>query len=175
MEKSYKEIMPQITTFMFDVDGVLTNGLITITTSGELIRNMNIKDGYALKTAIDAGYNVCIISGGSNEGVRARLAALGIEDIYLGTHDKIVQFEKYLTKKNIIAEEILYMGDDIPDYPVMQKVGLATCPKDAVPEIQGIAHYISQKKGGLGCVRDVIEQVLKVQGKWAGQFHAKYD
>ncbi len=172
MEKSYKEIMPQITTFMFDVDGVLTNGLITITTSGELIRNMNIKDGYALKTAIDSGYNVCIISGGSNEGVRARLAAL---DIYLGAHDKIVQFEKYLTRKNITPEEILYMGDDIPDYPVMQKVGLATCPKDAVPEIQGIAHYISQKKGGLGCVRDVIEQVLKVQGKWAGQFHAKYD
>ena len=175
MEKSYKEIMPQITTFMFDVDGVLTNGLITITTSGELIRNMNIKDGYALKAAIDAGYNVCIISGGSNDGVRARLAALGIEDIYLGAHDKIIQFEEYLNKKNISAEEILYMGDDIPDYPVMKKVGLAACPKDAVAEIQGVSHYISQKKGGNGCVRDVIEQVLKVQGNWANQFNAKYD
>lgn len=175
MEKSYKEIMPQITTFMFDVDGVLTNGLITITTSGELIRNMNIKDGYALKTAVDAGYNVCIISGGSNEGVRTRLENLGIKDIYLGTHNKIVQFEEYLSKKNISSEEVLYMGDDIPDFPVMQKVGLASCPKDAVSEIQGISHYISQKKGGKGCVRDVIEQVLKVQGNWASQFNAKYD
>jgi 3-deoxy-D-manno-octulosonate 8-phosphate phosphatase (KDO 8-P phosphatase) len=175
MGKSYKEIMPQITTFMFDVDGVLTNGLITITTSGELIRNMNIKDGYALKTAIDAGFNVCIISGGSNEGVRARLAALGIEDIYLGTHNKIVQFEEYLSKKNITAEEILYMGDDIPDYPVMKKVALPCSPKDAVPEIQNISTYISQKKGGNGCVRDVIEQVLKVQGKWNVNFGAKFD
>ena len=103
------------------------------------------------------------------------MANLGIKDIYLGTHNKIVQFEEYLSKKNISPSEVLYMGDDIPDFPVMQKVGLATCPKDAVAEIQGISHYISQKKGGKGCVRDVIEQVLKVQGNWASQFNAKYD
>jgi len=175
MGKSYKEIMPQITTFIFDVDGVLTNGVITITTNGELIRNMNIKDGYALKTAINEGYNVCIISGGSNEGVRSRLSNLGITDIYLGTQNKIEQFEEYVKRKTIKPEEILFMGDDIPDYPVMTKVGLPSCPKDAVPEIQEISLYISQKKGGNGCVRDVIEQVLKVQGNWKINFGAKFD
>jgi 3-deoxy-D-manno-octulosonate 8-phosphate phosphatase (KDO 8-P phosphatase) len=175
MEKSYKEIMPQINTFIFDVDGVLTNGIITITTNGELIRNMSIKDGYALKTAVDAGYNVCIISGGSNEGVRKRLEGLGITDIYLGTHTKTIQLEDYFTKNNINPENVLYMGDDIPDFPVMKIVGLPCCPKDAVPEIQDISKYISQKKGGNGCVRDVIEQVLKVQGKWMQQFDAQTD
>jgi 3-deoxy-D-manno-octulosonate 8-phosphate phosphatase (KDO 8-P phosphatase) len=175
MGKSYKEIMPQITTFMFDVDGVLTNGMITITTTGELIRTMNIKDGYALKTAVNEGFRICIISGGSNEGVRSRLQNLGITDIYLGTHNKMEQFEEYIEIHKLNPEEILFMGDDIPDYKVMKKVGLPSCPKDAVPEIQDISIYISQKKGGNGCVRDVIEQVLKVQGKWNGQFDAKYD
>lgn len=175
MEKSYKEIMPQIDTFIFDVDGVLTNGIITITTNGELIRNMSIKDGYALKTAVDTGYNVCIISGGSNEGVRKRLEGLGITDIYLGTHTKTIQLEDYFTKNNINPKNVLYMGDDIPDFPVMKIVGLPCCPKDAVPEIQDISKYISQKKGGTGCVRDVIEQVLKVQGKWMQQFDAQTD
>jgi len=175
MEKSYKEIMPQITTFIFDVDGVLTNGLVHISSTGELTRQMHTKDGYALKTAVDAGFNVCIISGGNNEGVRKRLEGLGIKDIYLGAHNKTEQYQSYIQKHAIQPEQILYMGDDIPDYPVMELVGLAACPKDAVSEIQGVSHYISQKKGGLGCVRDVIEQVLKVQGKWDGQFNAKYD
>ena len=98
MEKSYKEIMPQITTFMFDVDGVLTNGLVHVSSTGELTRQMHTKDGYALKTAVDAGFNVCIISGGNNEGVRKRLEGLGITDIFLGAHDKIEQFKKYLQK-----------------------------------------------------------------------------
>lgn len=175
MEKSYKEIMPEITTFIFDVDGVLTNGEVSITTNGELIRNMNTKDGFALKTAVLEGFNVCIISGGNNEGVRTRLNGLGIQDIYLGTHHKIEQFETYINSKNINPKNILYMGDDIPDYLVMKEVGLPSCPKDAVPEIQEISLYISQKKGGKGCVRDVIEQVLKVQGKWHKNFNAKYD
>ncbi|MCF6182231.1 HAD family hydrolase [Lutibacter sp.] len=175
MEKSYKEIMPQITTFIFDVDGVLTNGEVTITTNGELARKMHTKDGFALKTAILEGYNVCIISGGTNEGVRIRLHGLGINDIYLGTHEKMIQFKEYITTYNINPKHILYMGDDIPDYPVMKKVGLPSCPKDAVPEIQAISTYVSQKKGGKGCVRDVIEQVLKVQGKWHKHFDAKYD
>jgi len=175
MSKSYKEIMPQITTFIFDVDGVLTNGIITIFPDGELVRQMNIKDGYALKTAVQKEYNVCIISGGTNEGVRKRLSALGIKDIYLGAHNKIKQFNTYLNSHNIQPENVLYMGDDIPDHPVMELVGLAACPKDAVPEIQNISHYISQKKGGNGCVRDVIEQVLKVQDKWDGNFDATYD
>jgi len=175
MEKSYKEIMPQINTFIFDIDGVLTNGVVTIFSDGELVRNMNTKDGYALKTAVNAGYKVCIISGGTNEAVRKRFEALGITDVYLGAHNKLIQFEDYTKLHNINSENILYMGDDIPDYPVMKKVGLPCCPKDAAPEIQDISLYISHKKGGVGCVRDVIEQVLKVQGKWGANFGSKFD
>ncbi len=166
MDKSYKELMPLITTFIFDVDGVLTDGKVTIFPDGQLIRTMNIKDGYALKTAIDKGFKVCIISGGTNEAVKSRLKGLGISDIYLGAHQKVDQFQEYLENYNIKPENVLYMGDDIPDYPVMKMVGLPTCPKDAVPEIQNVSLYVSQKKGGNGCVRDVIEQVLKVQDKW---------
>lgn len=175
MNKSYKEIMPQITTFIFDVDGVLTDGTVTVFTNGELVRTMSIKDGYALKTAVDLGYRVCIISGGSNEGVTLRLQALGVRDIFLGVHDKLKVLATYLATYNISLDNVLYMGDDIPDFPVMKIVGLPTCPKDAVPEIQRISNYISQKKGGNGCVRDVIEQVLKVQDKWIAHFDAKLD
>ena len=175
MATSYKQLMNNITTFIFDVDGVLTDGTIMVTTEGEMYRNMSIKDGYALKSAVVAGYNVCIISGGSNEGVRKRLQGLGITDIYLGTHQKTRQYEEYCSKKNITPEQVLYMGDDIPDLPVMQQVGLATCPQDAAPEIKDISKYISPISGGKGCGRDVIEQVMRVQGKWMTQFEAKYD
>ncbi|KAB1068636.1 HAD-IIIA family hydrolase [Tamlana haliotis] len=174
-EKSYKEYLEHITTFIFDVDGVLTDGSVTVTTTGEMLRTMHIKDGYALKTAVDKGFNVCIISGGSNEGVRIRLQGLGITDIYLGAHNKIEQLQDYFEKKNITSENVLYMGDDIPDYPVMQLIGLPCCPQDAVPEIKNISKYISHKKGGKGAVRDVIEQVLKVQNNWSGHFSANYD
>ena len=166
--------MPQIKTFIFDVDGVLTDGTVLVL-ENELVRKMNVKDGYALKIAIDAGYNICIISGGSNENVRFRLKDLGIKDVYLGAHNKIEQYQEYINRYNLKPGNILYMGDDIPDYPVMELVGLACCPKDAASEIQQISNYVSQKNGGEGCVRDVIEQVLKVQGKWRGKFDAKYD
>lgn len=174
-EKSYKEYLTHITTFVLDVDGVLTDGTILLTTNGEMLRSMNIKDGFAMKTAIDAGFKLCIISGGSNEGVRQRLNALGITDVFLGVHNKIETLNLYMEQNNIKPENVLYMGDDIPDYPVMKLVGLPTCPQDAVPEIKAISKYISHKNGGRGCVRDVIEQVLKVQGKWNGNFDAKYD
>lgn len=174
MDKSYKEIMPIINTFVFDVDGVLTDGSVTIFPNGELVRIMNIKDGYALKTAVDRGYNICIISGGTNEAVKSRLRALGITDIYLGAHNKVEQLMEYAEIYNIDLEKVLYMGDDIPDLPVMQKVGLPACPLDAVQEIQSISKYVSQKKGGKGCVRDVIEQVLKVQDQWNSSFDAQY-
>ncbi len=173
MEKSYKEYLQHITTFIFDVDGVLTDGTVLINTEGELLRTMNIKDGYALKAAIQQGYNVCIISGGKNEGVRKRLKGLGITDIYLGAHHKVEQLDEYMDIYTIKSENVLYMGDDIPDMPVMQMVGLPTCPQDAVAEIKEISKYISFKKGGKGCVRDVIEQVLKVQGKWISDFDAE--
>ncbi|WP_400078432.1 KdsC family phosphatase [Winogradskyella sp. R77965] len=174
-DKSYKEYLANITTFIFDVDGVLTDGTITVTTDGEMLRTMNIKDGFALKTAVDAGFNVCIISGGSNEGVRKRLAGLGIKDIFLGAHNKIEQLNEYTSKHKIGMSQVLYMGDDIPDFPVMKLAGLPCCPQDAVAEIKAISKYVSHKKGGKGAVRDVIEQVLKVQSKWNGNFNAKYD
>lgn len=174
-DKSYKEYLANITTFIFDVDGVLTDGSITVTTDGEMLRTMSIKDGFGLKTAVDAGFNICIISGGSNEGVRKRLSGLGIKDIFLGAHNKIEQLNAYLDKHNIAKQQVLYMGDDIPDYPVMKLVGLPCCPQDAVAEIKGISKYISHKNGGKGAVRDVIEQVLKVHDKWNGNFDAKYD
>lgn len=174
-EKSYKEYLEHITTFIFDVDGVLTDGTVMVSTDGALLRSMNIKDGYGLKTAVNQGFNVCIISGGSNEGVRKRLVALGIGDVFLGIHNKIETLNSYIENKGLKKENILYMGDDIPDFPVMQLVGLPCCPQDAVPEIKNISKYISHKKGGKGCVRDVIEQVLKVQGKWNGFYDAKYD
>ncbi len=173
MEKSYKEYLHQITTFIFDVDGVLTDGTLHITSEGQLHRVMNVKDGYALKTALDQGYNICIISGGKDEGVRLRLKALGIQDIYLGAHQKMTQLDAYIKEKGILSENILYMGDDLPDYPVMKKVGLPCCPQDAVKEIKETSKYISHKNGGKGCVRDVIEQVLKVQGKWMLDFDAE--
>ena len=166
MEKSYKELMPHITTFIFDVDGVLTDGKVTIFPDGQLIRSMSIKDGYALKKAIDNGYNVCIISGGTNSAVKTRLRDLGVTDIFLGVQDKVDKMNEYLKIYDIDIINVLYMGDDIPDYQVMKNVGLPACPKDAVQEIQDISIYVSQKKGGNGCVRDVIEQVLKVQDKW---------
>jgi len=173
--KSYKEHLNNITTFIFDVDGVLTDGTVTVTTSGEMLRSMNIKDGYAIKTAVDNGYNMCIISGGSNEGVRLRLQGLGVKDIYLGVHNKTKILNDYLSTHNIDSNNALYMGDDIPDFQVMQLVGLPCCPQDAAPEIKALSNYVSHKNGGKGAVRDVIEQVMKVQGKWNKNFDAKYD
>lgn len=166
MEKNYKEYLNHVDTFIFDVDGVLTDGTIQISSEGELLRSMNIKDGYALKTAVNVGFTVCIISGGKNEGVRKRLRDLGITDIYLGVQDKVEQLDEFIDIYNLKKENVLYMGDDIPDLYVMKMIGMPCCPQDAAPEVKEISRYISHKKGGKGCVRDVIEQVLKVQGKW---------
>ncbi|WP_250432413.1 KdsC family phosphatase [Hanstruepera flava] len=174
-DKSYKEYLKHINTFILDIDGVLTDGSVMVTTSGEMLRSMNIKDGYAIKTAIDKGFNICIISGGSNEGVRVRLNGLGVTDVFLGAHNKIEQLNTYLASKNVDLKNVLYMGDDLPDYPVMKLVGLPTCPQDAAPEIKAISKYVSHKNGGKGAVRDVIEQVLKVQDKWFDSFNAQYD
>lgn len=174
-DKSYKELLYQISTFVFDVDGVLTDGSVHITSSGDLLRKMNIKDGYALKSAVNAGFNVCIISGGSNDGVRKRLKGLGITDIYLGAHNKVEQLDEYFDIYDINPEHALFMGDDLPDFHVMQMVGLPCCPQDAVPEIKEISKYVSHRTGGNGCVRDIIEQVLKVHNKWKTNFDAQYD
>ncbi len=175
MEKNYKEYLKDITTFVFDVDGVFTDGSILITTSGEMLRKMSVKDGYALKTAIQKGYNVCIISGGTNEGVRERLRGLGVTDIYMGAHHKEEPLLEYLDIYGIKPENVLYMGDDLPDIPPMLKVAMPTAPQNAVPEVKAASKYVSHKNGGDGCVRDVIEQVLKVRGDWYGNFDAQND
>ncbi|MGB5818910.1 MAG: HAD hydrolase family protein [Saonia sp.] len=175
MEKSYKEHLKDITTFVFDVDGVFTDSTVLITATGELLRKMSVKDGYALKTALQKGYNVCIITGGTNDGVRDRLKGLGVTDIFMGAHHKIAPLREYMDSYAIDAKNMLYMGDDLPDIPPMQAVGLPTCPQNAVPEVKEVSTYISHKDGGDGCVRDVIEQVLKVRGDWYDNFNAEND
>ena len=172
---NYKQRLTQINTLIFDVDGVLTDGKIMITTEGEMYRQMDTKDGYALKCAITAGLKVVIISGGTNEGVRNRLRALGVFDIYLGAHHKLDAYQDLLDNYDIDPSTILYMGDDMPDIPVMERIGVSCCPKDAVPDVLAMADYISPKKGGEGCVRDIIEQVLRAQDKWGTLKSAKND
>ena len=175
MEKSYKEYLKDITTFVFDVDGVFTDGTLLITSEGEMLRKMSVKDGYALKTALQKGYHVCIITGGTNVGVQKRLEGLGVKNIYLGAHHKQDPLEDFAKNHAIDFKNMLYMGDDMPDIPPMRMVGLPTCPQDAIPEVKEVAKYISHKNGGNACVRDVIEQVLKVRGDWHGNFSAAND
>lgn len=169
-EKSYKEFLKNITTFVFDIDGVMTSCHILVTTQGELLRPMNVRDGFALKQALKHGFNICIITGGTNQGARIRFEDLGITDIYMGNNDKIIPFMEYINRYGINPENVLYMGDDIPDVAPMKAVGMPTCPQDAVAEVKKVAKYVSHQNGGYGCVRDVIEQVMKVQGKWEEEF-----
>ena len=165
MNDNFKVRLNKVRCFIFDVDGVLTNGSLIVMES-ELYRIMNIRDGFALKTAVEAGYHVAIISGGKSESVRTRLKNLGVKDIYLEVEDKSARYEELLLLYNLKEEEILYMGDDLPDYEVMKRSGVPVCPNDAATEIRNLAVYISPVKGGEGCVRDVIEQTLRLQGKW---------
>ncbi|MFC4220444.1 KdsC family phosphatase [Flagellimonas marina] len=175
MKKNYKELLSSITTFVFDVDGVFTDGTVLVTSNGELLRSMSVKDGYAIKTAIKKGYNVCIITGGTNEGVKERLKGLGVTDFYMGAHHKQEPLEEYLDIYNIDPKTVLYMGDDVPDIPPMKMVALAASPQNAVQEVKAISDYVSHKNGGDGCVRDIVEQVLKVRGDWNDNFSAKND
>jgi 3-deoxy-D-manno-octulosonate 8-phosphate phosphatase (KDO 8-P phosphatase) len=170
---NYPQVLTEITTFIFDVDGVLTNGQVIIQEHGEQTRIMNIKDGFALQLAVKMGYKVIIISGGKSEAVRIRLNALGIHDVYLSASDKAEVFDEVKITYNLKNEEIAYMGDDIPDYPVMKEVALPCCPRDAAVEIQELSQYISDKKGGEGCGRDLIEKVLRAQEKWFDQSKSK--
>src|SRR5690606_2608641 len=156
----------QIRTFIFDVDGVLTNGNVLVTENGEQLRQFNIKDGYALQLAVKKGYRIVVISGAKSLGVQKRLLGLGITDIFLGVSDKIAVFNKYKAEHHLEPSQMVYVGDDIPDLQVMRLAGLAVCPKDAVDEIKEISHYISPKNGGEGVARDIIEELLKIQGNW---------
>jgi len=162
----FKEELLHVKAFIFDVDGVLSSDISPLNDVGEPMRTASVKDGYAIRNALLAGYPVAIISGAKNENIRKRYHKLGIEHIFLGATDKLEYLKEFLHKTNINPENILYMGDDLPDYLVMTKVGVATCPFDAVTEIKLVSKYISDRKGGEGCVRDVVEQVLRAQGNW---------
>lgn len=163
---SVLQLFKPIKTFVFDVDGVLATDILVILQGGDMARNMNSKDGYALQLAVKKGYGVVIISGGISEPVRQRLERLGIKNVFLGIHNKKEKLLEYVQKHELQLDEILYMGDDIPDYLVMNLVGLPCCPADAVQEIKQISKYISPIDGGKGCGRDVIEKVLKLNGHW---------
>ncbi len=156
----------KIKAFVLDVDGVLTDGSLLLLENGEMARRMNIKDGYALQLAIKKGYHILVISGGKSEAVKMRLQKLGVNEVYMSITDKKDILLQYVQKHSLQWEEVLYMGDDIPDLAVMQLAGLPCCPADAVPEIKSISHYISPVNGGYGCVRDVIEKVLKLNSNW---------
>ena len=160
------ELFAPIRTFVLDVDGVLTDGSLLATEDGQLLRKMNIKDGYAIQLAIKKGYKVWILSGAKSEGVRLRLQKLGVKDVHIGIETKKELLMDIALASETAYDSVLYMGDDIPDYAAMQLCGLPCCPADAVAEIKGIAKYISPYKGGEGCVRDVIEKVLKLNGDW---------
>ena len=162
----YPENLTRITTFILDIDGVLTDGTVIIEPTGEQTRTMNIKDGFALQLAVKRGFKVAIISGGRNEIVKKRFAGLGIHDVYMGASDKWEAFEELKLVYNLSNDEIAYMGDDIPDYEIMSKIGLPACPKDAAPEIKQVSQYVSPMFGGKGCVRDLIEKVMRAQDKW---------
>ena len=155
-----------ITTFVFDVDGVLTDGTLFLFPGGEMVRRMNIKDGYALQLAVKKGYHVVIISGGFSELVKERFEKLGISKVYMNIHDKQQVLEQYMAEHAILKEQVLFMGDDIPDLEVMTMAGLPCCPNDACTEVKAASLYISPLKGGMGCGRDVIEKVMKLQDNW---------
>ena len=164
--ESFKQKLRKISCFVFDIDGVLTDGSLILFPTGEQIRTMYIRDGYAMQLAIKKGYRIIIISGGKYETVKARLNGLGITDVFLGNDDKPGKLQELMEEYKLASENILYMGDDVPDVKAMKLCGIAACPADAVQEIKEISIYISDKKGGEGCVRDVIEQTLRLQEKW---------
>ena len=164
--------LSQIKAFVFDVDGVLSPSTVPVYINGEPCRMMNVKDGYALQLAIKMGYKIAIITGAKSDLIRLRYNTLGIKDVFIGVENKIVVYNKWIKENNLTQESVAYMGDDIPDYEVMQTAGFACCPADAATDIQRIARYISPYKGGEGCVRDVMEQTLRAQGVWMNREHA---
>lgn len=158
--------LKKIRAVIFDIDGVLSAETITLGADGWPLRTVNIKDGYAIQLAVKMGLHVAIMTGANVESVRVRYEALGVQDIYIGCSVKIKTYETFLEKYRLKEEEVMYMGDDIPDLEVMRRVGCPVCPKDACMEVKDVSLYVSQHNGGYGCGRDVVEQVLRAQGKW---------
>lgn len=163
---NFKEDLSRIKAFIFDIDGVLSTQTVAMSAQGVPIRTINLRDGFALQLAVKMGYKVGIISGAHNESLRIRYQGLGIEDVYLNASDKTASLQHFLQKYKLDSNTVLYMGDDIPDVPILKLVGTPTCPADAAVEVKAIAKYVSLYTGGNGCARDVIEQVLKAQNNW---------
>jgi len=166
---NYKSLLRKVDTFIFDYDGIMTDGRVILLEKGQPLRMANVKDGYVLQLAVKLGYNVVIISGGISRSMENRFEMLGIEDVFMGVKNKEELLSGFMKERRINPQHVVYMGDDIPDFNVMKTVGIPVCPADASVEIKAISIYISDKKGGDGCVRDIIEQVLKVQGKWMSE------
>jgi len=165
----FKEKLKTIRAFIFDVDGVLSSDTSPLDENGDPVRTANIKDGFAIRYALQNGFHMAIVTGANTQRVKLRYKKLGVEHIYLNSFNKTECLEDILAKTGLQKEEILYMGDDLVDFQIMKEIGIPTCPIDAVPEIKAISLYISDKKGGEGCVRDIIEQVMRSQQKWFGQ------
>ena len=165
----FKEKLKNIKGFVFDVDGVLSLDITPLDENGDPMRTANIKDGFAIRYALQTGYKVAIITGANTQRVKLRYKKLGVEHIYLNSFNKTECLDDIIAKTGLKKDEILYMGDDLVDVPIMKEIGIPTCPIDAVPEVKAVSLYISDKKGGEGCVRDVMEQVMRSQGKWVGQ------
>ena len=164
--------LQKIKALAFDVDGVLSLQTVIMQPDGMPQRTVNIRDGYALQLAVKSGLKVAIITGATVDAVRKRYQVLGIQDVYIGCSRKIDIYQQFLDKYNLKDEEVMYMGDDIPDYEILQRCGLPCCPADAAQEIKQISTYVSPFCGGYGCARDVIEQILAAQGKWMTGIHA---
>ncbi len=164
--------LQKIRAIVFDLDGVLSSSTIALDLEGTPLRTVNIKDGYAIQLAMKTGLRIAIISGCRIEAVRMRYEGLGMEDIYLGAAVKIKTYEEFKAKYGYADEEVMFMGDDIPDLEVMHRVGCPVCPKDACHEVREVSIYVSDRNGGEGCGRDVIEQTLRAQGKWLKDEHA---
>jgi 3-deoxy-D-manno-octulosonate 8-phosphate phosphatase (KDO 8-P phosphatase) len=162
----FKEDLHTIRAFVFDVDGVLSSNQLMLHPGGDMMRSVNTRDGFAIKTAIESGFKVGIITGARSESLKGRFRDLGTEDVYLGSLNKIRDLQAFVAKYQLDLKQVLYMGDDVPDLGAMRAVGMPTCPSDATNEVQSVSRYISDLPGGQGCVRDVIEQVLRTQGFW---------
>lgn len=165
---NYKQKLANVNTFIFDVDGVLTDGQVYLF-QNEVVRSLSSRDGYAIQYAAKLGYKIYVITGGNSVTVKERLLTLGVEEVFLQSKNKKEIYEELKVQKDLVDENVLYMGDDIPDYEVMKAVGVSACPQDAAVEIKEIADYQSPYSGGHHCVRDLIEQTLRVQGKWFGK------
>lgn len=164
--KDLNTLLSEVTTFIFDYDGVMTEGIVYMDSNGDPLRTSHVKDGYALQLAGKLGYHVAIITGATYTNITKRLNALGVHDVYIGVPDKVLKLEEYMERNQLSPNQIVYMGDDIPDLKVMGRVGVPACPADAAEEVKQISSFVSERPGGLGCVRDIIERTLKVQGKW---------